>query len=425
MTMKTQNKIPRFVIVGCGFGGLTLAKELSKLKVEILLVDKHNYHTFQPLLYQVATGGLEADNIAHPVRKIFRKMKNVFFRMAEVISVDEKEKILRTSMGDLSYDYLVLAMGSTSNYFNFEPVKDHLLTLKSLTDAFNIRSHIMQNLERSLLIENALEQEEAINVAIIGGGPAGLELAGAIAEMKKYVLPRDFPELNLSRMHIYLFEASPRLLSVMSDEASDHAFRYLENLGIIIKTSTGVKSYDGSQLILENGDLIKADTAIWTAGVKPVMISGIEQEGYLAGKRLQVDAFNRLLGSNNIYAIGDIAALSSDSHPKGLPMLAPVAIQQARHLAKNFKLLLSGEPLLPFVYQDKGVMATIGRKRAVVDLPKWKFQGLFAWFVWMFIHIMSLIGFRNKLSTLIDWSGSYFNYDKPLGIIIPVFKRVD
>ncbi len=231
--MTTLNKVPRIVIVGCGFGGLTLAKELSKLKVEILLVDKHNYHTFQPLLYQVATGGLEADNIAHPVRKIFRKMNNVFFRMAEVNSVLETEKIVKTSMGDLSYDYLVLAMGSTNNYFDFEPVKDQLLPLKSLTDAFNIRSQIMQNLERSLIIENPLEQEEAVNVAIIGGGPAGLELAGAIAEMKKYVLPRDFPELNLTRMHIYLFEASPRLLSVMSDEAPDHALRYLENLGII------------------------------------------------------------------------------------------------------------------------------------------------------------------------------------------------
>ncbi len=423
--MKTQHKIPRIVIIGCGFGGLTLAKELSKLKVEILLLDKHNYHTFQPLLYQVATGGLEADNIAHPVRKIFRKMNKVFFRMAEVISVNEPEKTLKTTLGDLSYDYLVLAMGSTNNYFNFEPVKDQLLPLKSLTDAFNIRSQIMQNLERSLIIENPQEQEEAVNVAIIGGGPAGLELAGAIAEMKKYVLPRDFPELDLSRMHIYLLEAYPRLLSVMSDEASKHAFRYLENLGIIIKTSAQAKSYDGSQLILENGESIKTDTVIWTAGVKPVLISGIKQDGYLAGKRIEVDSFNRLVGSKDIYAIGDVAATLSESHPKGLPMLAPVAIQQARHLAKNFKLLLSGNTLLPFTYKDKGVMATIGRKRAVVDLPKWKFQGLFAWFVWMFIHLMSLIGFRNRLRTLIDWSGSYFNYDKPLGIIIPEFKRVD
>ncbi len=423
--MKAENGNPRIVIVGCGFGGLTLAKELSRLNAEILMVDKHNYHTFQPLLYQVATGGLEADNIVYPVRKIFRKMNNVFFRMAEVISIDEKEKIVKTTIGSLSYDYLVLAIGSTNNYFDFEPVKDHLLTLKSLTDAFNIRSQIMQNLERSLIIENPEEQEKAINIAIIGGGPAGLELAGAIAEMKRYVLPRDFPELNLSRMHIYLFEASPRLLQVMSNEAADHAYRYLENLGVIIKTNTNVRSYDGSQLILENGESIKTNTAIWTAGVKPVMIAGIEQDGYLAGKRLQVDEFNRLSGSNHIYAIGDVAACLSKIHPKGLPMLAPVAIQQAMHLSKNFRLLLSGKSMVPFVYKDKGAMATIGRKRAVVDLPKWKFQGLFAWYVWMFIHVMSIIGFRNKLRTLIDWSGSYFNYDKPLGIIVPEFKKID
>ena len=423
--MKAKNRNPRIVIVGCGFGGLTLAKELGRCNVEILLLDKHNYHTFQPLLYQVATGGLEADNVVYPIRKIFRRMNKVFFRMAEVISIDETKEMVHTSIGNLSYDYLVLAMGSTNNYFDFEPVKDRLLTLKSLTDAFNIRSQIMQNLERSLIIENPQEQEETINVAIIGGGPAGLELAGAIAEMKKYVLPRDFPELDLSRMHIYLFEASPQLLSVMSKEASDHAYRYLENMGIFIKTSTRVKGYDGSQLILENGDSIRADTVIWTAGVKPVMISGIEQNAYLNGKRIEVDVFNRLIGSNHIFAIGDVAACGSESHPKGLPMLAPVAIQQAVHLSKNFRLLFSGKPLVPFIYKDKGVMATIGRKRAVVDLPKWKFQGLFAWFVWMFIHVMSLIGFRNKLRTLIDWSGSYFNYDKPLGIIIPEFKKVD
>jgi len=423
--MKARNRDPRIIIVGCGFGGLTLAKELSRYNVEILLLDKHNYHTFQPLLYQVATGGLEADNIVYPVRKIFRKKQRVFFRMAEVISINETEDMVHTTIGNLSYDYLVLAMGSTNNYFDFEPVKDRLLTLKSLTDAFNIRSQIMQNLERALIIENPQELEETINVAIIGGGPAGLELAGAIAEMKRYVLPKDFPELDLSRMHIYLYEASPRLLSVMSGEASDHAYRYLENLGIIIKTSTRVKSYDGSQLLLENGDNIRADTVIWTAGVKPVFISGIEQEGYSAGRRLQVDSYNRLIGSNHIFAIGDVAACSSESHPKGLPMLAPVAIQQAIHLSMNFRRLFSGKHLVPFSYKDKGVMATIGRKRAVVDLPKWKFQGLFAWFVWMFIHLMSLVGFRNKLRTLLDWSGSYFNYDKPLGIIIPEFKNTD
>ncbi len=417
-----MNKI---VIAGCGFGGITLAKKLCKLKVNITIIDKNNYHTFQPLLYQVATGGLEAENIAYPVRKIFRRRKNVIFRMAELISVNEKEKKVVTSSGNISYDYLVLAIGSTNNYFNFETVKNKLLPLKSLTDALNLRSLLMQNLERSLTIVNSEEQEEAVNVAIIGGGPAGLEVAGAIAEMKKYVLPMDFPELDLDRMHLYLFEASTRLLAGMSDKASENAYKYLEKTGVIIKTATRVKSFDGKQLLLEDGESFRTDTVIWTAGVKPVKISGLKKTSYLNTGRLCVDEYNRVSDSNSIFALGDVAACVTDEHLKGLPMLAPVAIQQAKHLAENFKLLLSEKTMKPFVFKNKGVMATIGRKRAVVDLPKWKFHGFFAWLVWMFVHIISLIGFRNRILTLIEWSGSYFNYDKPLGIILPPVKKPD
>jgi len=415
----------QIVIVGCGFGEITLVKKLSNLKVNIIIIDKNNYHTFQPLLYQVATGGLEAENIAYPVRKIFRRHKNLIFRMAEVISVNEAEKKVITNSGYISYDYLVLATGSTSKYFNFEPVKNKLLPLKSLTDALNMRSLLMQNLERSLTIVNTEEQEEAVNVAIIGGGPAGLEIAGAIAEMKKYVLPLDFPELDLSRMHIYLFEASTRLLSGMSDKASKHAYRYLENMGVIIKIATRVKSFDGRQLFLEEGESFRTDTVIWTAGVKPNKISGLKETSYLNTDRLLIDEYNNLIDSNNIFALGDVSACITDNYPGGLPILAPVAIQQAKHLAENFKLMLSGKPLKPFVFKNKGVMATIGRKRAVVDLPKWKFHGFFAWLVWMFVHIVSLIGFKNRILTFIEWSGSYFNYDKPLGIILPPIKKTD
>ena len=415
----------QIVIVGCGFGGITLAKQLSKLKVNITIIDKNNYHTFQPLLYQVATGGLEAENIAYPVRKIFRRHKNIIFRMAEVISVNESEKKVVTTSGSISYDYLVLAIGSTNNYFNFETIKNKLLPLKSLTDALNMRSLLMQNLERSLTILNREEQEEAVNVAIIGGGPAGLEIAGAIAEMKKYVLPLDFPELDLDRMHIYLFEASTRLLSGMSDKASENAYKYLEKTGVIIKTATRVKSFDGKQLFLENGESFRTDTVIWTAGVKPVKISGLKETSYLKSERLCIDEYNRVVESNNIFALGDVAACITEEHPKGLPMLAPVAIQQAKHLAENLKLLLSEKTMQPFVFKNKGVMATIGRKRAVVDLPKWKFHGFFAWLVWMFVHIASLIGFRNRILTFIEWSGSYFNYDKPLGIILPPVRKPD
>jgi NADH dehydrogenase len=423
--MTLLHKVPKIVIVGCGFGGLALAKKLSKLEVDILIIDKNNYHVFQPLLYQVATGGLEAENIAYPVRRIFRKYRNVCFRMAEAISVNEARHEIKTSIGTIPYDFLVLAMGSTNNFFSFEPVREKMLPLKSLLDAFNLRSFIMQNLERALITEDGLVQEEIVNIAIIGGGPAGIELAGAIAEMKKFVLPLDFPELNLSRMHIYLFEAAPRLLSTMSAKASGHAYRYLEKMGVKIHLAKKVIGYDGHRLTLENGENVRTDTVIWTAGVKPVTIAGLHQAGALPGGRLPVDEFNKVKNSIDVFAIGDMASFGSETNPKGLPMLAPVAIQQARHLAENIKLQLSGKPLTPFVYKNKGVMATIGRKRAVVDFPNWSFKGLFAWFVWMFIHVMSIIGFRNKLMTLIDWAGSYLSYDKPLGIIIPDFKKAE
>lgn len=415
----------KMVIVGGGFGGLALAKKLSKLEVEILLIDKNNYHTFQPLLYQVATGGLEAENIAYPIRRVFRKINNVFFRMAEVISIDETQSKLMTNIGEISFDYLILAMGCTTNYFNFEPVKDKLLTLKSLSDAFNIRSTLMQNLERALSLGKGQDHEELINVAIIGGGPAGIEVAGAIAEMKKYVLPLDFPEIDLKGMHIYLFEATDHLLSVMSSEASVHARKYLDKMGVSIKTSTPVKNYDGHQLVLEDGETFKTDTVIWTAGVKPVKINGLKPTDFSPNGRLRVDAYNRLIDRQNIFAIGDGSACVTEKQPRGLPMLAPVAIQQANQLAKNFELLFQGKELVEFQYNDKGVMATIGRRRAVVDLPKWKFQGWFAWLVWMFIHIMSIIGFRNKIITFVNWSISYFNYDKPLSIIIPTISKSD
>ena len=411
------------MIAGCGFGGLTLAKKLRRLNAEILLIDRNNYHTFQPLLYQVATGGLEAENIVYPVRRIFRNIKNVTFRMAEVLSVDATKKLVRTNIGNIPYDHLVLALGSSVNYFNFDAVKDLLIPLKSLTDALHLRSYLMQNLERSLVIANRVEQEEAVNVAIIGGGPTGLELAGAIAEMKKYVLPLDFPELDLTRMHIVLFEMASRLLGTMSEKASLNAARYLERLGVTIKTGTRVKNYDGTRLTLENDETFRTDTVIWTAGVKVVRIGGLKEQSYLPDGRLLVDACNRLANHEDIFVLGDGAACITDEHPHGLPMLAPVAMQQAEQLASNLKSLISGKPLKPFRFRNKGVLATIGRKRAVADLPRWKFHGLFAWIVWMFVHIRSLIGFRNKILTLFDWSANYFNYDKPLGIIIPPFRK--
>ena len=413
--MKRQTKI---VIIGCGFAGLTLAKKLSKLPLKILLVDQNNYHTFQPLLYQVATGGLEAENIVYPIRKIFRKQNQVFFRMAEVISVDPGSKCIETNIGKIEYDYLVLAHGSTNNFFSFQSVEKFLLPLKSLSDALQMRNRIMLNFERLVVTDDKTKQEGLMNFAIVGGGPAGLEIAGALSEMKKYVLPLDFPELDFSKMQIYLFDASDRILNTMSVEASEKAHKYLTQLGVIIKTGIKVTDIQGGKLILEDGSEFITETVIWAAGVKVNKLQGFPDSVFLPNGRIKVDEFHRVINTENVFALGDASAFVSEAEPHGLPMLAPVAIQQAKHLYKNFKLKMKGKDMQSFRYRNKGIMATVGRKRAVVDLPGWKFQGIFAWFVWMFIHLMSLIGFKNKFITLIQWSASYFNYDKPLGIIV-------
>ncbi|GAA4282228.1 NAD(P)/FAD-dependent oxidoreductase [Gaetbulibacter aestuarii] len=418
-----MTKKPKIVIIGAGFGGIAIAKALKNKQVDVLIVDKHNYHNFQPLMYQVATGGLEPGSIAYPVRRIFRRFKNIQFRMAEVLEVDPKTNKLKTSAGTVDYDYLVVATGSQNNYFNFEPVKEQLLTLKSIPDALNLRSFIFQNLERAMLTKEIEKLTEILNVAIVGGGPAGIELAGALAEMKRYVIPRDFPNLDVSRMHVNLYEAAPRLLAAMSENASEKSEAYLKKLGINVFLNAKVSGYDGKKITLEDGSDFITDTVIWTAGVKGAPVKGLPQESLVRGNRLKVNAFNQIEGFENIFAIGDVASCITDDNPRGLPMLAPVAQQQGRLLSKNILRLISGKPLEAFRYKDKGTMATVGRKKAVVDLPKFKFQGSFAWFVWMFVHIFSLIGFRNKLLAFMDWFSNYISYDRPLGLIIRPYKR--
>ncbi|HLT32785.1 MAG TPA: NAD(P)/FAD-dependent oxidoreductase [Aquaticitalea sp.] len=414
---------PKIVIIGAGFGGIAIAKSLKNQPVDILLIDQHNYHNFQPLMYQIATGGLEPDSIAYPVRRIFRAQKNINFRMAKVESVDSDHRTLNTSIGTLSYDYLVIATGSTNNFFNFEPVKNKLLTLKSIPDALNMRSYIYQNLEKALVHSQDSSVNELMNIAVVGGGPAGIELAGALSEMKHYVLPKDFPDLDFSNMHIHLYEMAPELLSAMSKEASRKTLLYLENLGVNVMLNAKVEDYDGNILRIAGGENFKTDTVIWTAGVKAAPIEGIPKESIIGGNRILVDEFNAVKGLTHVFAIGDVAACITDENPKGLPMLAPVAQQQGKQLKKNLLNLIDNKPLKPFKYFNKGVMATIGRNKAVVDLPMWRFQGTFAWLVWMFVHIMSLVGFRNKIGAFLDWMSNYFTYDKPLGLIIRPYKR--
>ncbi len=418
--MKT--KTPKIIIIGAGFGGLSLAKALKKQNADVLLIDQNNYHNFQPLMYQIATGGLEPDSIAYPIRRIFRGYKNLTFRMAKVNAVNTVENEIETSIGVFPFDYLIIATGSETNYFNFEAVKDNLLTLKSIPDALNLRSFIFQNLEKALIKQNHQSPQEILNIAIVGGGPAGIELAGALAEMKRHVIPKDFPDLDISKMEINLYEASPKLLSAMSENASLKSYEYLNELGINIYLNAKVVSYDGTYLTLADETSFKTDTVIWTAGVKGNPINGLPEEAVVSN-RIVINEFNQVLNTSSIFAIGDVASHISEENPKGLPMLAPVAQQHGKHLANNIINLIKEKPLQSFVYKDKGTMATIGRGKAVVDLPNWKFQGTFAWLVWMFIHIMSLVGFRNKAIAFLDWMNNYFTYDRPLGLIIRPYKR--
>lgn len=412
----------KIIIIGAGFGGVAIARSLKKANASITLIDQNNYHNFQPLMYQVATGGLEPDSIAYPIRRILRNQENAVFRMGEVTHIDRQNNKLTTSFGEICYDYLVIATGSTNNFFNFENIKDQLFSLKSIPDALNLRSFIFQNLEKALSNQSA-DKQELMSVAIVGGGPAGVELAGALAEMKRFVLPVDFPDLDLSQMKINLYEASPKLLAAMSEKSSEKTLEYVKHLGIDVHLNAKVKSYQNDQISLESGQIFHTHTVIWTAGVKAALIDGLEDASITEAKRIKVDEFNQVVGTHNIFAIGDVCSHQTEQNPRGLPMLAPVAQQHGKLLAKNLQNLLANKPMVTFSYFNKGVMATIGRNKAVVDLRKLKFQGVFAWWVWMFVHLMSLVGFRNKIVTFVDWMTNYINYDRPLGLIIRPFKK--
>ncbi|MGC1633743.1 MAG: NAD(P)/FAD-dependent oxidoreductase [Gelidibacter sp.] len=413
-----MSKNPRIIIVGAGFGGIKLVKELCNKPVEVVLIDYNNYHNFQPLMYQVATGGLEPGSIAYPVRRIFRKYKNIHFRMAEVLSVNIEKNQVFTSIGEIDFDYLVIASGSENNFFNFEPVKDKLLALKSVPEALSLRNSIFRNLEKAMADKMKNPLKEVMNIAIIGGGPAGLELAGALAEMKRYVLPKEFPDLDPSTMNINLYQSGPELLEAMSEEASDKSLEYLKELGVNVCLNTRVQNYDGDKIEFADGSFFYTNLVIWTAGVKGAPIKGFPENTILPGNRISVDEYNEVSGCKNIFAIGDVAAHITIENPNGQPMLAPVAQQQGKLLAKNILNKIENKPMTPFQYHNRGVMATIGRNKAVVDLPHYKFQGVFAWFVWMFVHILSIVGFRSKIVAFIDWSTNYFSYDRPLGVIL-------
>jgi NADH dehydrogenase len=407
----------RVVIVGGGFGGLKLAMKLYKKKFQIVLLDKNNYHLFQPLLYQVAMSALEPSAISFPLRKVFQKT-GIHFRMARLEAVIPGNNELVTDIGRLKYDFLIIATGAKTNFFNQEKIEKYTLQMKSAPDALYIRNQTLLNFEKALNKSHKEDVKSYLNVAIIGGGPTGVELAGAMAEMKTYVLPKDYPELDMRNMKIMLYEASPRLLAGMSETSSKAATEYLRKLGVEVHTGTAVKDYDGRTLTLPDGVTVDVKTVIWAAGITSARIEGIAETSYGRNNRLLVNLYNQVDGYGNIFALGDNSIMIDATHPIGHPQVAQVALQQANCLGHNLIQLNKNKPLKPFHYTDKGSMATVGRHLAVADLPFARFKGYFAWLLWSIVHLLSIVGVKNKLFVLLNWSWKYITYDQSLRILV-------
>lgn len=407
----------KIIIVGGGFGGIQLARGLDKKLFDVLLIDKINHHQFQPLFYQVATSQIEPANISFPFRHIFKNKSNVLIRLAEVTRIHPEQNKITTTIGDFEYDYLVIAIGCKTNFFNNKKICQHSFTLKTTYDAIKIRNHILQTFE-NIISAKETEKEALRNLVIVGAGPTGVELAGAFAEIKKNILPKDYPRIDFSKFKISLIEGTQNTLNNMSFKASHASREYLENMGVQLLTETFVTDYDGSMLKLSSGKQIHTKTVIWAAGVIANQIEGLSSKSITKGNRLIVNRQNRVINSDNIYAIGDIAYMETPKYPKGHPQVANVAINQALYLAKNFKRTIQGRTLKEYEYKDLGSMATIGRHKAVVDFPFIRIKGYFAWLIWMFLHLMLILSVRNKLIIFIDWAWVYFTKDSSLRLIL-------
>ncbi|HIZ70043.1 MAG TPA: NAD(P)/FAD-dependent oxidoreductase [Candidatus Prevotella avicola] len=416
-----KTKAKRVVIVGGGFGGLKLANALRNSGMQVVLVDKNNYHQFPPLIYQVASSGLEPSSISFPFRKIFRKRKNFYFRMAEARSIFPEKKILQTSIGKVEYDYLVFAAGTTTNFFGNKHLEDEAMPMKTLSEAMGLRNALLSNLERSITCATEQERNELQNIVIVGGGATGVEIAGVLSEMKKYVLPADYPDMDSSHLNIFLIEAGGRLLSGMSPKSSEAAEQFLRNMGVNVCLHKKVIDYRDHKVILEDGMEIPTRTFIWVSGVKASPIDNLPSECIGRGGRLKVDAYNRVEGMEDVFAIGDQCIMTADKdYPNGHPQLAQVAIQQGKLLAENLKRMekKKKKALKPFHYRNLGSMATVGRNRAVAEFKKVKTQGWIAWILWLVVHLRSILGVRNRISVMLNWMYNYFTYDQSLRIIV-------
>lgn len=415
---KTDKK--RVVIVGGGFGGLKLANKLRNSDFQVVLVDRNNYHQFPPLIYQIASAGIEPSSISFPFRKIFQKRSNFFFRMAEVRSVFPEQNILQTSIGKVRYDYLVLAAGTTTNFFGNKNVEEHAIPMKNVSEAMGLRNALLENFERALTCASETERQELLNVVIVGGGATGVEVAGALSEMKNHVLPKDYPDMPSSLMNIYLIEAGTRLLPAMSEQTSQHVLNYLRKMGVNVLLNKMVTDYDHHRVILKDGSQIATRTFIWVSGVAAEKITNLDGEHLGRGARIIVDEHNRVKGFDNIFSIGDqcIMPEGDPNYPGGHPQLAQVAIQQGKLLARNLKALEKGKSLKPFRYRNLGAMATVGRNRAVAEFSTMKMAGFWAWIMWLVVHLRSILGIRNKSIVLFNWVWNYFSYAQSLRFIV-------
>lgn len=408
----------RVVIAGCGFAGLNLAKELKNSGYQVVLIDKHNYHQFPPLFYQVASSGLEASSILFPLRKIFQHYKDFYIRKAEVKTIVTLKNQLITSVGVIDYDFLVLAYGATNSFFGSKEMEKYSKGMKTIAEVLDLRNTLLMNLEKALTSENCDEAERLLNIVVIGGGPSGVEISGALAEMNRYVIPKDYPELLNRRAKIYLIEAADRVLNLMSERSSEKAKSFLEKAGVNVLTNTRVTGCDENTVYMDKGNKINTSLIIWTAGIMGNNVDGLKSTCFAKHNRIIIDRYCKVKGYENIFALGDISYLTDEKYPTGHPQVAQVAIQQAKTLSRNLKRQLNNKPPEEFRYKNLGTMATVGRNLAVVELPNIHFQGIFGWLVWMFIHLMSIVGVKNKIIIFINWAWKYFTYDQSLRLIL-------